>query len=130
MGTAWADGLVLDASPKLSSDGSVRLSWSVPAGGSVDVQRDSQPAFSSPTTLYQGADGASVITGLNDGEYYFRARYESADGHLSDWSDTVAVTVRHHSLTRAAVFFAVGAVVFLSTLLLIVTAARGQETSA
>lgn len=127
-GGLWADGLSISASPTDSSDGSTRLSWSVPEGGRVHIQRGSSADFSAPLSLYQGTDSASVITGLTDGRYFFRGRIQFSGGHSSSWSEPVAVTVEHHALHRTLVFFLLGAVVFLATLLLIVIGARRSRT--
>lgn len=119
----------LTADPVQSSDGSVRLSWSLPEGATIELQRDSHADFRRPVTLYRGPDPATVITGLDDGSYHFRARTENADGPSSDWSEVVTVTVRHHPLSRALLFFTLGAVVFLATLLLVVTGSRHKGKS-
>lgn len=128
-GGVAADEFSISANPTDSSDGTVRLTWSVPGGALAHIQRDTGAGFADPASVYLGADGASVITGLTDGQYFFRGRLQFSDGRVSAWSDAVAVTVQHHSLNRALVFFLLGAVVFLATLLLIVSGARRAGTN-
>ncbi len=112
------------ASPTLSTDGKVVISWESAANTQVVIQQDSNPAFIAPSTLYRGSDSASVVTGLVDGDYHYRGRLDNPDGTFSGWSPTVDVRVQHHSLPRAFSFFFVGLVVFVATLSLIILGAR------
>ncbi len=118
----------ISLSQTISNDGVAVLSWPVIQQASVVVQKSQDPNFAQATTLYRGSDTASVITGLVDGEYYFRARSEYPDGSFSAWSKTLSLSVEHHSLTKATLFFALGGIVFLATVLLITFGAkRGGE---
>jgi hypothetical protein len=65
--------------------------------------------------MYHGPDRASFISGLNNGTYYYRVKSED-----SDWSKTLVVEVKHHSLRLAMILFAVGGVVFLLTVAVVV----------
>ena len=120
------DNFELVVSPSQSNDGMANLSWSIAGGASVHIEKSPNPDFTRPVTLYRGKDGATVITGLVDGEYHFRGRQELPDGRFSPWSDPVTLVVTHHTLTRAVTFFSIGAVVFLATLLLILFGAKRQ----
>lgn len=87
------------------------------------LERASTAAFESPQTEYEGPDRARVLSGQPDGISHFRlAALE--DGRPVAWSEAVVVTVEHHPLSRAFLFFGIGGVVFLSTLGLIVHGAR------
>jgi hypothetical protein len=108
----------------VSKDGVAVISWPVSEQATVLVQKSQDPDFTQSTTLYRGSDSASVITGLMDGEYYFRGRSVYSDGRVSTWSETVSLSVEHHSLTRALLFFALGGIVFLATMLLITFGAK------
>ncbi len=119
----------LHADPTDSSDGTVTLSWSAADGEQVYIERGIDAGFVHPVVIYRGTDSASVITGLTDGRYFFRGRLERDGTPLSDWSKPVSVTVTHHSLNRALLFFALGAVVFLATLLLVIYGARREKIS-
>ena len=101
-----------------SNDGSFNLSWKLPGDSRIELQQYQQNE-NDYQTFYTGKDSATVITGLPDGDYNYRARLINTDGGLGDWTESISVTVKHHSLTRAFSFFLVGAVVFAGTLLLI-----------
>jgi 4-amino-4-deoxy-L-arabinose transferase-like glycosyltransferase len=116
------------ATPTLSNDGRVVVSWELPSDGQVHIQQDRGGDFKTSSTLYRGNDSASVITGLADGDYHYRGRLERPDGTYSDWSQRVTITVAHHSLPRALFFFLLGLVVFVATLLLIILGARRHGT--
>ena len=124
-GLAHAGGTPPSASPELSADTTVAtagyfgLSWGLAgeAGGAparFELQEAPDPAFAAPRTLYAGPDRATALSGRPDGTYYYRVR---ADGGA--WSPVVAVEVAHHSLVRAGLFFALGAAVFVATVVLI-----------
>jgi len=101
------------------------LSWQVPESGSVELQQQGVN-LDEYQTIYMGSDAASVITGLADGDYSYRIRTVTAEGAYSNWTTPVSVTVHHHPLSRAFGFFAIGAIVFISTIVLIVLGTRGR----
>lgn len=116
--------------PRLFSDtqtataGYYRLNWeSADIDLVIELQQADNPAFTDAELRYRGRDTASVVSGMQDGKWYYRAR-SVTDSNISPWSDTVAVKVAHHSLPRAWLFFGLGALVFAATLLLII---RGTE---
>jgi hypothetical protein len=123
----WAPGAAL-ASPHIETDttlataGYYQLHWSA-ASTDVEVGESATPDAANPTIIYRGPDRARVISGKRNGTRFYRVR-EIRDGKDSAWSEPVKVTVAHHPLTRALAFFAVGAIVFLSTLALVVSGAR------
>ncbi|MEJ2621725.1 MAG: fibronectin type III domain-containing protein [Candidatus Thiodiazotropha sp.] len=123
---AAADSPTLSLAPAQSTDGKTTLSWDLPEGASVEVESSLDNNFVKPTPLYQGSDRSTVLTGLSDGSYHFRARFVRQNGAISPWGASVNLLVEHHSLTKAMVFFAIGAVVFAATLLLIILGARRQ----
>lgn len=111
----------LQASVDEATAGFYRLSWTSPDDTpEFELQESPAAGFEHATTMYRGLDQASVLTGREDGRYYYRVRARLANGTVTPWSDPVRVTVKHHSLGRALRFFATGAVVFLATLGLIV----------
>jgi hypothetical protein len=106
----------LIASTDLSDTGHYRISWEVSDENTVvELQESLTANFTEPIVIYEGLDRSSVLSGRLDGTYHYRAR--AAGG---PWSQPVAVTVRHHSVTGAFLFLAMGAVVFLATAVLIV----------
>lgn len=122
--------------PSLSSDteianaGFYRLSWQKPGDAvQIQLQEANDPSFAHAALHYQGPDDASVISGKPDGTWYYRAR-EISDQLTGPWSETVKVTVAHHPLSRAFMFFALGVVVFVATLLLVISGTkRGRSDS-
>jgi hypothetical protein len=114
-----------DASPPtLSVDngtataGFYRLSWETHAG-QVELQESADPAFRDPATRYVGHDSATLISGKPDGHWYYRIRALGGT-HTGDWSNTVAITVDHHSLVRALLFLSLGIIVFIAIMLLVI----------
>ena len=147
--TAGSDeAFVLEATPPVSTDGTARLSWAVPEGARVLIQKAPFADGDAAEILYEGRDSATVVTGLPDGDYRFRGRLLSAQGPLtghgptsegasdagsypgSDWSPVVTVRVQHHPLGRALAIFSVGALVFLGTAALIFMGARQEKKEA
>jgi len=119
----------LEAAPQLSSDTNVasagfyRLMWETHAED-VELQEAANPDFRDVTIPYRGPDRATVISGKPDGTWYYRVR--AADGaDPGPWSRAVAVTVAHHSLSRALMFLSLGVVVFVATATMIIRGTRG-----
>jgi len=112
----------LNSDTKLSTAGYFQLSWQDPASQSFELQKSSDPDFHDAVTLYHGPDKATVISGLPNGNYFYRVRSE--DGL---WSKAVEVTVKHHSLGKALGFFGLGAAMFVVMVVLLVKGARRKE---
>ncbi len=116
---------VLATDTPLATAGYYQLHWTADTPQvTIEVRsRDSQRAH----TLYTGPDRATVISGQANGTRIYRAGEIGPGGNIIAWSEPVTVTVAHHPLSRALAFFAVGAVVFLATVVLIARGARGQQ---
>ena len=112
-GYASAD-LQLDSTTQTATAGYFQLHWRGNSGP-VELQQAGDKAFTHPHTLYRGRDDASVISGLPNGEYYYRIR--ELNGH--GWTQPIHVTVTHHPVTRAFAFFALGALMFVALLAVI-----------
>lgn len=103
----WAAEPALRSSTDLTREGYFVLSWDLadgedPDGGYI-LQQATSPDFRQTLDRPIPASGDITITGLADGNYYFRAG--PGDG---EWSNTVQVTVEHHALSRAFGFFSAG----------------------
>ena len=111
------------AVPTLKSDsnestaGYYQLHWSNNHAGDFILQESNKPDFSDAELLYQGPDTATLVSGRKNGTYYYRVR--SADTE-NDWSNSVKVNVTHHPLSRAFMFFSLGALVFVATLIMVI----------
>lgn len=106
----------------VSEDGHLKLAWEMSdASDRVEVQQSTDKEFNGAIRVYRGPDNATVISGLENGTYYFRLKH--IDG---EWSDTARVIVRHHSLTLALTLCVLGALVFLCTVAVVVTGVRNH----
>ncbi|HUF73271.1 MAG TPA: hypothetical protein VMR74_10275 [Gammaproteobacteria bacterium] len=97
-----------------SNEGYYQLAWQ--AEEPVRLVESPGRDFVDATVLYSGTDTGHVVSGKPDGIWHYRL--ESADGNRV-LSELATITVRHHSLERALLFFALGVVVFVATLGLI-----------
>lgn len=118
------------ATPLLESDtdtataGYYQLSWQYPSSNLINsiLEESRNEDFSDVKVIYQGPDRASVLSGKSDGDYYYRIKFISP-AH-SQYSNTVRVSVKHHPLYKAWLFFLLGAVVFVMTAGLIYRGSR------
>lgn len=115
-----------------SLEGHVRLVWDMKnrAGDEIYLVEKSQTVdFDSSEVIYSGIDQATFVSGLPNGEYYFRVKKFTDSTKIDDasWSRPVKVTVRHHSLTLAFTLAAIGFVVFAATAVVVVKGAYGKD---
>lgn len=104
--------------PEYTKSGFFKLSWAVESRKDVKfkIEESTDPAFDKYKIKYEGPDLATFISGLPNGEYYYRVRAISRkDGQKSGWSKTLDVTVEHHSLKLAISLLILGAIVFIAT---------------
>ncbi|AHK79339.1 hypothetical protein M911_09485 [Ectothiorhodospira haloalkaliphila] len=107
----------LESTTDLARAGYFQLRWSLDEG-EVDhfrLEEATEEDFSDAQVFYQGADGATVISGRSNGTFHYRVRAQLDDGSQTDWSQTQSVEVRHHSIAQAFGIFTLGGVVFLAT---------------
>lgn len=115
-----APSVTLSSDTTLASEGYFVLSWNSPSSTTLYSLLQSDAA--SPNRLRAEnlpATGAITITGLADGRYSYQLF--SAD---QPRSNSVDVTVQHHSLNRALGFFSLGLALFC---LLILSIALGHQ---
>lgn len=126
-----ASVLALNASTDLANAGYFQLFWEVNADSKTyQLQESMTQDFSNVKTIYQGIDNARVISGLANGNYFYRVRELSAtESGEVEWSKAVNVTVQHHNLTRAMSFFFLGLLVFLATLVAIISGSKNSSSS-
>lgn len=106
-----------------SDNGVVTLQWEA-SGKEVEVQRSVTPDFQKPRLVYRGTQTASVVTGLREGEYYFRIR----DAEEAEWSPALAVRVEYISRTKLFVLLSLGGVVVMGTIGAIFSGYRSNRT--
>jgi hypothetical protein len=119
------NGFILSSSEKddLSTAGFYTLSWNMYKDDEVDnnfngqfeLQEATDKSFTNTRTFKTGNDHSTVISGRENGEYYYRVRRLPVNAS-SVISNTLRVTVKHHPLSRALLFFGIGALVFISIL--------------
>jgi len=105
----------ISASDSLTQTGFFQLKWQSDQQADFVLQQDTTLEFKTPKVLYNGPDTARAISGLLNGNYYYRVRIAS-----NDWSGPVKVVVEHYKLSTALLFLGMGALVFLSTAILII----------
>ena len=92
----------------VSKAGYFQLSWGDEDASLYTVQQSLDDTFKQAKTIYQGSDEKMVISGLPNGRYFYRMQAKGGD-----WSNVIAVEVAHHTLQKALIFFAIGAVMLL-----------------
>jgi len=119
---ALAGDVQLESDTDVATAGYFQLRWI--ADSKIELQESRSASFEAVRVVYAGSDAARVISGKPDGDWYYRAAATNGD-----FSNPVKVTVRHHPVERALGYFVVGLIVFLTTLLLIISGARDREQS-
>jgi hypothetical protein len=129
----FADSTVpmnISSDHEIATAGYFQLSWGVVSNRAAAVtvndyivQKSTTPGFQDATVLYEGSETASLISGMKNGEYFFRVRRKDQ----AEWSKPVRVQVIHHSIGTAMQFFLAGLLVFLVTLVVIVKGARQHK---
>jgi len=116
----------LSSDTELSTEGYFVLSWELSDPNTeIVLQQSSNASFSGAQSKVLQESGAITLTGLADGEYYFRLLQDGAP-----IDNPVVVTVAHHSLERALGFFFTGCVLFIILLIAIVNgdkSSRGRD---
>jgi hypothetical protein len=116
-----ANAIELQSDSEIATAGYYQLSWSGKTK-TFELQESSEPTFVSYRTVYQGSDLATIISGKPDGDYFYRIQSIGDDPRQQ--SEIIKVTVAHHPLSTAFMFFIAGAIVFLATLFLILKGKR------
>lgn len=100
--------------------GSFALKWTSldgPVSSRFELQQGTRRNFSSAQIIYAGPDRGTYISGLPNGDFFYRIRAVNAqETNKSPWSSTIHRTVKHPSLDFALSLMSVGALVFISTI--------------
>lgn len=120
---SWAAENPLTASTDLSNEGYFVLSWDTgDESASLILEQSSSSDFSDVIRRDISGVGALTITGLDDGDYFFRL---SDDGVLQTMPLTISVA--HHSLARAGGFFLLGLMLFSTLVFTILNGNRRAQ---
>ncbi len=94
-----------------TSAGYITLSWGKEDGGTYELNeiKDNQSI-----SLYRGMDNAVTLSGLPDGVYHYKLDIDNGEA-----SYNLSVTVKHHSLFRAFMFLTLGAIMFITLIILL-----------
>lgn len=110
----------LTASTDVSNEGYFVLSWqSDTDADELLLQQANSTDFNETIDRSVSETGAVTITGLGDGDYYFRLTNSG-----QTISESIHVAVQHHSLARAGSFFLLGLVLFSILIITILTGNR------
>lgn len=116
------DGIIRH--PSTVQDPYFRLAWVLEPEEPVQfrLEQSNTSDFGAPILRYEGSDKATFLAGLSEGDYYFRIQAFTEETE-SEWSTPFHITVRYHDQWLALTLFSVGAIVFLSTVALIIRGA-------
>lgn len=108
------------ASSLVMASGSFSLKWTYPDSptwGQFELQQGTGKDFSTAEMIYSGPDQGTYVSGLPNGEFFYRVRaVDPQETKMGQWSSTIQRTVKHPSLEFALGLMGVGATVFLSTI--------------
>ena len=125
--TIWASEVrfALDSDVVSSSSGYIQLTWTATdENDSFVLEQSVSSDFESVKTIYSGPDLATFVSGLPDGQYYFRVH-----GKDQKWSSTLQLNVQHQSLQLALSLSAIGFLVFVMTVGVVVRGSfKSQQT--
>lgn len=119
----------LESDSEIATAGYFRLQWEV-SDTPTRLVESLNPSFEKRNLIYEGPDTARLISGKSNGQYFYRLERAGTDDMAGIpavvVSNTLQVTVKHHSLVRAFTFFAIGAAVFAATLVLVLLGGRRE----
>lgn len=101
----------------IATAGYYQLSWSnADPDTQMVVEESNNSNFDNSHQIYVGSESSTVISGKQNGDYFYRVKNLNS----MQWSEVIKVTVVHHSLPKAFLFFFVGLFIFTSTVVVIV----------
>lgn len=104
----------------ISDTGYYTLNWEpISQANLIELQQSRTPDFKESEMIYHGHNDSFFLSGLQNGAYYYRMKVDN-----NAWSDTLTLTVKHHSFQKAWLLFILGAVVFSSIVWVII---RGEQ---
>ena len=114
----------LTSDSEVATAGFFQLRWKSNSHGPWQLHQSENSDLKDYKVIYSGPDLARVISGKSNGIYYYQV--VANKNSVSEKSNIVKVTVAHHPLTNAFLFFIVGALIFLAILFSIL---KGNRTN-
>ena len=109
------EGKVLNVIGSLeSNNGVVDLKWKNGEEGAklpVILEQATHPDFSDAFVRYEGTDSGAYLTGLSEGDYFFRLKLSGGE----EWSNPLAYTVKFIGRGQLFVLLAAGLIVSVMT---------------
>jgi hypothetical protein len=105
----------------LSEEGKTVIEW-VPEEIShrpdleFELQQSTRPDFKNTKTLYQGPDLGTVVTGLAEGNYFYRVREVTGEGTAGEWTEPLTVRVVYPGRRAVTLLLVLGSCVLMATL--------------
>lgn len=104
----------LTSDSEVATAGFFQLRWQSNSPGPWQLHESENSDLKGYKVIYSGPDLARVISGKSSGIYYYQV--VANKNPVPEKSNIVKVTVAHHPLTNAFLFFIVGAFIFLAIL--------------
>lgn len=95
------------SSHAIVNDGKIVLDYSKEPDAVIELHQAPTAGFSESRVRYRGADSATVLTGLAEGDYYFRIRAVDEGGE-QPWSNVVHVDVEYMDRNQLWVLLVTG----------------------
>ena len=111
------------SSEDLSSDtGYLSLEWTNPNNAILFLEQSDTLEFANPRLLYEGQETTLFVSGLRNGDHYFRLTQTGSGS-----SSIASVYVQHQPLGRALLLAFLGAITTLATIGVIFWGARQDD---
>jgi hypothetical protein len=103
-----------------SEEGKAVIEWSPteaspPSDLEYQLQQSTRVDFGDAKTLYEGPDLGTVVTGLAEGDYFYRVREILGPGSAGEWSAPLTVRVVYPGRGFVSLLMGLGLVVFIAT---------------
>jgi hypothetical protein len=109
--------------------GHFSLAWESDADEAIFIVESSPSEdFEGAVVYFEGSQRQAYISGLEEGEHYFRIAAKAApEDDWGEWSEPASLTVAHHDLGVAFAFAGVGAALFLCIVVFVIVAPKRVE---
>ena len=97
-----------------NAEGHLTLRWEADGTPTeYQVEHAATSGFASPEVWYEGPATQTFISGLEEGDHFYRVRARGSESAAwGPWGESVGLTVEHQDMRLAWSLFGVGAVLF------------------